>query len=218
MKTSVSVLCASLLLATAASAQLQGFSGSTDRKCTRVAYFDLSAMSSPGQYNIQYGAPEWKDDYEGMADKLKGKQARLGKDFWTTLDSSMDLTIGGQKVAAGYYYLGISRAENGDWSLLLFPADKVQKLHGDAFVTERMKGMGTAIPLTYSKSEKKAMTMSIEFTADEKNLGNATLTLAWGNHSLTAPVVAEMKKDAAGKAKPENADGAKKGGGEHGKK
>jgi hypothetical protein len=167
-----------------------------DRKLTRVAYF--SQTGSPGQYAIDYGAPEWKDSYEADADKLKGKRGRLGKDFFTRLDTSMELTIGGTKVGVGDYYLAIGRAENGDWKLVLYPAAELRKMHADAFLSGRLPAtLGIEVPLTYAKVDAKAQQLHIGLKADKQKVGDATLTLHWGNHQLTAPIVADVGKPPA---------------------
>lgn len=164
-----------------------------DRKLARIAYF--SQTGSPGQYAIDYCAPPWKDEYDALADKLKGHRERLGKDFWTRLDTSLDLTLGGVRIAAGDYYLGIGRAQNGDWKLVLYPAAEIRKMHGDGFITNRLPmTLGSEVPLAYSKAADKATELEITLTPEKDKVGNATLTLQWGNHQLTAPIVAEVGK------------------------
>jgi len=131
-------------------------------------------------------------------------------DFWTTLDTSMPLDMAGTKVAPGYYYLAIARALDGAWSLVVIPAEKVQKAHGDAFLSRQYEG--TRIPLTYEKSKDKVAKLHLELKGDEKNLGQCTLTITWGNYKLTAPVIADLKSGAAeagGKKDKEKGDKGK---------
>ena len=42
---------------------------------------------------IVHGQPNWKDEYTGMLDMLKGKTHRLGKDLWTTLMTSATIEL-----------------------------------------------------------------------------------------------------------------------------
>jgi DUF2911 family protein len=56
--------------------------------------------------------------FDGMT---KGKTWRLGKDFWTVLDTNVPLKIAGKEVAAGTYYLGLFRSADGSaWSLAFY--------------------------------------------------------------------------------------------------
>jgi len=202
MTSTRSILLASLLVAPLVAQDSGWFVADqlVERKLTRIAYF--SQTGSPGQFAIDYCAPPWKDEYDAQTDKLKGHRERLGKDFWTRLDTSMDLTIGGVKVAAGDYYLGIGRTQAGDWKLVLYPAPEIRKMHGDGFITNRLPmTLGMEVPLTYSKVADKAGELKIELKPDKEKVGNATLALQWGNHQLTAPIVADVGPPPAAPAK-----------------
>ena len=69
---------------------IQVFGGQPDeRASTRLLYETNRAI---GEFAIDYGRPAWKKEYEDPAtfDKMtRGKIWRLGKDFWTTLDTSL---------------------------------------------------------------------------------------------------------------------------------
>jgi hypothetical protein len=189
------------LLCSAAVAQMQAFSQVSERKATRIAFFDFNSMATAGQATISWGPGKWNDDYDKTADQLKGKVERLGKDSWTTLDSFMEMTIGGTKIPAGLYYLGIGRSENGDWSLVLFDSAEIRKTKADAFMTGQIKAASLKVPLTYTKSEKKAEELEIAFTADKENLGKGKLALRWGNHQVSAEVNVDVKVAAGNKAR-----------------
>jgi Protein of unknown function (DUF2911) len=93
---------------------IQVFGGQPDeRASTRILYETDKAI---GEFAIDYGRPVWKKEYEDPAifDKMtRGKVWRLGKDFWTTLDTSLPLRIAGREVSIGYYYLGVASFRSG---------------------------------------------------------------------------------------------------------
>ena len=110
----IPLLAAALLgtaLFSAAPAQVQAFGDNFPRMSTRLLYFGETGPL--GQICIQYGQPEWKAEYDQMLTAARGTSQRLGRDFWTSLDTDMDLTIGGTKVPAGQWYLGLRIDEEG---------------------------------------------------------------------------------------------------------
>lgn len=194
------ILSALVLASLAATlpAQVQAMGGSSQRMSSTVFFFNQD-FSSPGFLFLQYGQPSWKDEYDLQVEKAKGNAARLGKDYWASFETSCALTLGGAKVAAGQYYLGIACSEKGEWTLVLFDAEKCRKNQLTPFMTADMVKQGTAVavsaPMTYTKSEKSVEKLSLELAADKKETGKGSLTLAWGKHQLSAPMVCEIAKE-----------------------
>ena len=77
------------------------------RGMARVLYFGDAGIA--GEYSIEYGKPAWKDEYDKM---LKGR-LRLGNNYWTTLDTWNDLSIGDKEVKAGMYFVALERSDKG---------------------------------------------------------------------------------------------------------
>ena len=88
---------------------MQVFQITTPRESARVAWFTRNG--SPGQIAIDYTPVKWQEKYDAMvsSDKMMGRKWRLGADFWTSLDTSVDLVIGGTEIPAGYYYLTLEQ-------------------------------------------------------------------------------------------------------------
>lgn len=102
----VSVLCAMPLLAQQPPAQEIVPEGGAmeERGSARVLYWNTKLDTSAGQFAIDYGRPEWKKDYEDPAKfdaMTKGKVWRMGKNFWTILDTALPLKISGKSVPPG---------------------------------------------------------------------------------------------------------------------
>jgi hypothetical protein len=162
---------------------------------------------------IQYGSPEWKPEYDGMADKAKGKSLRLGKDFWTTMNTTATLTVGGTRVPAGNYYLGLHCDDKGSFHLAVIDAKTANTNGWTPWMANEWKPDYTCA-LTHSKGKETVKHLSITLQGEDASQLN--LKLAWGGHELTAPVqmstgtTAEKAKDAAGtaidKAKTEAVD------------
>jgi hypothetical protein len=171
--------------------------GVNDYGSTRVLYWNTKSDSSAGQFAINYGRPGWKKDYEDPAKfdpMTKGKVWRMGKNFWTSLDTCLPLKIAGKSVAPGYYYLGLQRSPDGAaWSLAFIDPAKVRSAHGDAFEIQKAKVEFTA-PMTAAKAEgeTEAQKLTVTFSYGKKNPRKVTLKVAWGNLALTAPIEATV--------------------------
>ncbi len=174
------------ITATILAQEVQRFGGETPRVSTRIAYFGKN--SSAGQLAIDYGQPEWKAEYKTQFDELtRGKRWRFGNNFWTTLDTHLDLTIAGTNVPAGYYYLVLERSESDDWSLILLEPKTIQAKKLDAFQAAETSG-GISVPLKWEQTENTTEKLTIELAPVERELEKATLTIWWGKHKLTADI------------------------------
>ncbi|MBI5849585.1 MAG: DUF2911 domain-containing protein [Planctomycetes bacterium] len=156
----------------------------------RLAYF--SAGGSPGQVSIDYGSPVWKDSYSKHAEdaSLAGRRWRCGVDFWTTLDTNIDLEIGGVAVPAGAYYLTLERSKDGKFLLALNDPAIVRKKKLDAYVAHLTSG-GTMVELALEKSDKVAEKLAFAMEPGEEN-GTATFKLAFGPYVLSAPMTLKL--------------------------
>jgi Protein of unknown function (DUF2911) len=187
-----------LLLATA-SAQtrqqpVQVFGGQPDeRASTRILYETDKAV---GEFAIDYGRPAWKKEYDDPAtfDKMtRGKVWRLGKDFWTTLDTNLQLRIAGKEILAGYYYLGLQRSEDGDtWSLAFLDPVKIRSSKLDAFEIHRAP-IELMIPLKLEQSQDRVDRLTLLLSPQKESVSRITLTIAWGKLQLTAPIEVQLK-------------------------
>lgn len=168
-----------------AAQKLGGMAASSTRGETRLmaATEDFSVFTMA---SLTYGQPEWKASYDAMLDKLKGKVNRLGKDWFTTLITMSDLEIGGAKIPAGSYIVGLHCDQDGKFALALLDSTKAMKnkiYPGMDFKPEFV------CPLTLNKDAAKDVVskMTMTFDAKQEDGGKGTFTLAWGKHTLTAP-------------------------------
>jgi hypothetical protein len=191
---SLTLLC----LALPATAQkVQVFGGNGDRAATSQILFGNGVMAG---MSITYGQPQWQDNYDGMLDKLKGKLLRLGKDWWTTFTSSADVEIGGVKIPAGAYLLGLSCDKDGKFALAVLDAAKALKAAATPWPIDDAGNMNwkpdMLIPLTLNQGTAKesAEKLTITLQANGDDLAKGTFTLAWGKHTLTAPLAVLVAK------------------------
>lgn len=193
-----------LVLALAASAQGQEKKGiiteggdPDERASTRILYWNQQTDSSAGQFAINYGRPLWKKDYEDPAKfdgMTKGKVWRMGKDFWTNLDTQLPLKISGKNVAAGSYYLGIYRSPDGaEWSLAFIDPAKVRGARIDAFEIAKAPVFFKA-PMKFEKAPTPTEKLTITLSQPKDDIKNVTLKVAWGNMVLSAPVSVALGK------------------------
>lgn len=172
--------------------KVQVMGGANDRKSTRLFYWGGS--SSPGQLMIDYGPIEWKNEYAGAIDAGDhlNKRWRLGGNFWTTLDTNLDLKVGGVDVPAGLYYLTLEQKEKGKVVLALNDPAKIRAKKLDAFQSESTSG-GIEVPLTQTPAGpvagKLVITLAVAPGGDPRD---ATLTIRFGPYQLQAPVETKL--------------------------
>lgn len=188
--TTLRVALVTAALSVPAFGQVQAFGGDAPRMAATRMLFDAQ-FNALGMACIQYGAPPWKAEYDSKLESLKGQSLRLGKDFWTTLNTSCPLTIGGVQVAAGNYYLGLKCDAEGKFSLLVLDAATANKEKWAPFNTAPWKPAYTC-PLTHTAIETEAAALKMSLTGDGKEPTAMTFTLQWGKHQLAAPVKAEI--------------------------
>jgi len=189
----VTAAVAALFLSVSATAQkVQVFGGNSMRACSTLVLFGEGVMAG---ITVTHGQPEWKAEYDGMLDKLKGKLNRLGKDMWTTLANSVAIEIGGVKVPAGSWVVGLACDNEGKFSLALMDATKAMQTGTMPFGPQKWTPE-VSCPLTLNKDVAKEAVakMAMELKADEKEPTKGTFTLAWGKHTLTGALVVHAGK------------------------
>lgn len=184
---------AAVTFAPATTAQVQAMGGPDDgRKASTLIFAEMNGGFTPrGGVSINYSQPEWKAEYDAVlaSGKFNGTNQRLGKNWWTSLDTTVALEIGGTKVAPGSYYLGLQIAKDGGVSLLVLDA-KTANQHGwMPFVAAQWKSE-TVCKLDLHKDALKEVQgkMTIAITADEKDASKGKFSIQWGKHELSAAV------------------------------
>lgn len=173
---------------------IQVFGGQPDeRASTRLLYETDRAI---GEFAIDYGRPAWKKEYEdpSIFDKMtRGKVWRLGKDFWTTLDTSLPLTIAGTEVLVGSYYLGLHRSEDGaTWSLAFLDPAKIRGSKLDAFEINRAP-IAFKVPIKLEQGAERVDKLTLSLSHQKENITSVALRIAWGKLLLTAPIEVQLK-------------------------
>lgn len=168
-------------------AAVQVFAGTFERKLTRMVLF--AGRGSVGGVSIGYGQPEWQDKYEDMIDspKVQNHRWRFGKDEWTTLDTSVPLTLGDKELPAGVYYLTLERKGDAFVLAAIDPAT-VHANTIDPFVAHLTKG-GTEVALKHETTDKAAPRLLIQLqeTMGGKP-GSGELVVRFGPHRLSTSV------------------------------
>lgn len=204
---SFAFVLATLALQTLAPAQRVTGGPELDRTATTVVIsaedgVPLSAVS------ISYGQSTWRAHFEGQMDAVKDTNySQLGKGWWTTFDTVGTVEIGGVKVEAGSYYLGIRFAADGAMSLLFFDSKQAMKdallPATTALYTGEKRPLVTA-PMVFARTANNdvATKLAIAITADEKDPSKGKLVMRWGPFEATATVGFQFAgAKAAGEAK-----------------
>lgn len=181
--------------------KLESHAASSMRNETRILVFNSPDFSNFAMASLTHGQPMWKAEYEAGVEKLevngksvKGKTLRLGKDWWTTLITSSELEMGGTKIAPGSYVVGLHVDNDGKFALALMDSTKAMKDGVLPFGMEWKPEI--TVPLTFNKGAAKAPVEKLTMTlaADQGGGGKGTFTLAWGTHTMTAPVMLHAGK------------------------
>lgn len=169
--------------------QIQAFAAEAPRVSTRIAYYrDTEPPSSPGELAINYGQPRWKSEYEGKFDELtQGKRWRFGNNFWTSLDTNLEITISGTGISPGHYYLALERSTEDQWYLLLLDPETIRAEKLDAFFVDEAPP-GIRVPLQWMRAAEGTDKLTVRLLSDEDEMSKATLEIQWGKHRLLAPV------------------------------
>jgi Protein of unknown function (DUF2911) len=168
------------------------FAQTGERGFSRLVWFgEDKANPIAGEFWIAYGRPAWKDEYAKAMEAAGQKRWRLGADAWTTLDTHVDITIGGQKVARGAYYVVLERPDKDKWNLVLLDPVPLRVAKMDAFGAGSTSG-GIVIPLKYEKGAQPAERLAITIASDKAKKKEGTIEIGFGPHKLTAKFVGSV--------------------------
>lgn len=193
------------LLAALVPAQVQAFPMDGQRATTGLFYWDQAVQGTPGQIFLHYGQPTWKEEYEKIVTSEKAVTQRLGSNWWTTLDTTLPLTIGQTKVPAGIYYLGLHKTAKGQWQLMLLDPKEVRAKKAHPAMTRGLTAKLSA-DLVYRKVGKSVDKLTITIKPSKSDPRISSLGIHWHDHFLRAQVEADC-----GKPKAVEAGGKKAG-------
>lgn len=185
-----------LILAAAARAQKVDVGLDTDRRVATCFVADDEGITLAG-VAIGYTTLPWREEYEATLQHLQmANYMRLGRGWWTTLDTIGAIEIAGTKVDPGSYCVGLAVAADGAFSLLLFDSRKTMAARLLPFTTALYTGAAkpdVRIPLTFAKDKSSdAVNLEIALAADAKHPSRGTFVIRWGKHELSAPVAFEL--------------------------
>ena len=171
----------------------RAFPETSSRGSSRICYW--GGDHSGGQVTVDYGQPPWKEDYDKKADELLGVRWRLGQNFWTNLDTNMEMSAGDVDVAPGHYYLVLERKKD-DKSFVLWLLDPVEIRDArlDAFEAQKTVG-GIALPMEHKADAPRADKLQITLAPDAARKDGANLLVNFGTHQLTAKLTLHPTRD-----------------------
>ena len=182
--------------------QVVAFGGGAplERALVRIFYWNEDRQSSPGQIVVQYGQPTWKEQYNNAAhfDTLTlGKTCRLGKDYWTTLDTTVTLLSNQQVVPAKQYFLAIRRSALGSqWFLVLTDAAvaKSKKLNAGQ---SSQAPVAHEIPLVRRATQSFHEKLTIALNRHPEIPTELVLEVLWGPYHLVSRFQADLDDSAS---------------------
>lgn len=161
------------------------------RGSTRIFYWGQS--NSAGQVEIDYGVPVYQPAYAQFLTQPSGQRWRFGQDFWTRLDTNLDLTIGGVKLPAGYYYLALENTKEDGVRMIALDPTEIRKKKLDAYEAPRTSG-GIAIPLIQGETPNPSGRLAIALSVDRAKEDVGELEIVFGPHRFTADLKFHREK------------------------
>jgi hypothetical protein len=155
------------------------------RHATRVFYW--FGPDSAGQVAIDHGQPRWQAAFDGFLKQPTGKRWRFGENFWTTLDTNMELDLGGVRVPVGSYYCVLQNTAKDGVQLVLLEPAAVRGQRLDAYEAAKTSG-GILVPLQHGEAAPVSR-LRIELSVDRQQKDGGALTIRFGSHELSAPLV-----------------------------
>ena len=183
---------ATCALALPSLADVQVFGGGGERAAYMQVFFGPNGPA--GLVGIQYGQPQWKDEYDAQFDRIKGNDLRLGKDNWTTFNTDIAVSFGETQVSAGTYFFGLRCTDEGDFHLIVLEATAASKAGAVPFNPASWGEPTHVIPLEHTETGGMERKMVMEFPADSEEPSKFTFRLAWGGHELTCDGTFHMKE------------------------
>lgn len=158
----------------------------SQRGNARVFYW--FGPDSAGQFCIDFGRPAWQPGFAKFVETAGGPRWRFGENHWTTLDTNMELEIGGVAVPIGQWYCVLQNDKDARMQLVLLDPQEVRKRRLDAYEAPMTSG-GITIPLALARSEHVASSLDVVLAVDRAQRDRATLSIRFGPYVLTAPVL-----------------------------
>jgi hypothetical protein len=156
------------------------------RGSTRIFYW---FTGSAGQVAIDHGLPRWQPAYARFFNAPGAPRWRFGQDFWTRLDTNIELTMGGVKVPAGEYYLVLEHDATAGLRIIALDPAPIRKAKLDAYQAPQTTG-GIAIPLRRDEDvETFAERLALRLDVVDRERGTATLTIDFGPARFVTDVV-----------------------------
>ncbi|HEX6813199.1 MAG TPA: hypothetical protein VF384_16365 [Planctomycetota bacterium] len=190
---SLAVTLAALTFVPALQAQQVSGGPDPERKASTFFISNDSHETLAGVF-ISYSPAEWQESYNDMLATLAGSNyTRLGKGWWTSFETVGTVEIGGTKIEAGSYFLGLAVDKDGAFSLLVFDSKHTLKAGLLPSTTALYTGEArpeTKAPLTLAKDSLKehVVKLEVEIAADKKDPASGRFSIRWGKHELSAPL------------------------------
>lgn len=166
------------------------------RKASTVVVQSKDATTEAA-VSVSFSQPVWRSGYDELLPQLTGAYTRLGNGWWTTFDSIGALELGGVRIAAGSYFVGLARAADGAFSLLLFDSRKAMQARLLPYTTALYRGEVAAeftVPLTFANNGLAASEpkLELELVTGPDDPARGRLSIRRGKHELSAPLRLEL--------------------------
>ncbi len=174
----------------AADSPYRAFGGSFERAAARLGYF--RANGDGAHIHVGYSPVEWKKAYNGVLEdeSFVGTRWRFGAHFWTSLDTNVPLTIAGEYVEPGQYYLTLVHQGDELMAMYLLDPAEIRKHQLTSAQAGETRG-GIEILFEHDRMEAVEKKLNIAMTPGARK--TAKFVVRFGPHRLTAPMEVHLK-------------------------
>ncbi len=157
----------------------------SERGNTRIFYW--FGGDSAGQVSIDFGRPSWQEAYAKFLENAGGPRWRLGENFWTSLDTNIELELGGVTLPIGQHYLVLDHNKKRGLQLVALDPDESRKRRLDAYEAPKTTS-GIEIPLGVRRAGQ-VPALDVELRVDQKKRDRGELIIRFGPYVLTATLL-----------------------------
>lgn len=161
-----------------------------ERTATRLLF--RMDVEQPAEVAVHYQPTDWREEFQQLAEQPQAQRFRLSTGFWTSLHSNVDLMLGGKKIPAGIWYLGLRRAEGGAWHLSLYENNKIRQRRAISGETRILKP-DLEVHFDLEKEERVQDRLQIRLCAGEDKPQQGSLQMSWGPYRAKLPMAVGIR-------------------------
>ncbi|MBK6940828.1 MAG: tetratricopeptide repeat protein [Planctomycetes bacterium] len=171
--------------------EVQTIAYTSDRRGSRMVWFGAKGAA---QMHLDWSTVAWRDAYAKAYDggTFAGQRWRLGKDFWTTFDTNVQVSVGAVAIPAGAWFLTMTQRD-GKVMLQFNDPAKLRAAKLDAFVADQLPAPAYEAAMELVRDDANSTKeLTLELVPGATPM-TATFDVKFGPFHLKAPIDARAE-------------------------